>query len=543
MAYIPTKKSDFDARLAPLLPDYSHAPPNAQITKLLQTNAPPAPIERKSLEAALSEAPDRIAELDTFILSTTSLLRYLTNDRNQALENQANAQKILSPSRRLPAELLTDIFIRCSSLRDRSDSPLDPGAFPWTLSHVCRKWREVAIATPELWSSIHLNFEDDRFLNGSRKREAAFMLGVILDRARPHDLDISIYSDNDISMHPAGAVLLPSARYWKSFSVLGNTDFLSPCRGFFDRLQTAIVCNDRHGRSNSVDTFTVAPRLRSFKKGSDAPFSLPDHLVEFEDFDSFNENTCTTLRHLVNVETLTLSCSSYSSELPKIHLPRLSHLQLRTSGQTASPAFLTYSHFDLPSLTHITLLFSYEELLLDLAINVIHSSTVTSLSLIWPSSLSRKYLASNIQPHLSSQFVLPNLRCLTIESCPYINAFLGELSVGPRMSMIFPQVSKLDIISGHDLDFSEDALNMHILVELIQSRRDQGALREFKMKWERGLVKDDADTCSRWQQLSGPGGGIQISASIKGQRLSFALSTSFHETLFDPQDRAHSTYL
>ncbi|KAK0466605.1 hypothetical protein IW261DRAFT_1683506, partial [Armillaria novae-zelandiae] len=99
-----------------------------------------------------------IAELDSLIDSTTSLLRYLTKDRNQALENQANAKKILSPCRRLPNELLTDIFIRCSSVCDELDSPLNPGAFHWTLSHVCRKWREVAIGTPEMWSHIRLSF-------------------------------------------------------------------------------------------------------------------------------------------------------------------------------------------------------------------------------------------------------------------------------------------------------------------------------------------------------------------------------------------------
>ncbi|KAK0479842.1 hypothetical protein EDD18DRAFT_1012523, partial [Armillaria luteobubalina] len=114
----------------------------------LQTNAPPTTIERDRLEATLSETPGRIAELDSLILSTTSLLRYLNKDHNQAVKNQANAKKILSPCRRLPTEVLTEIFIRCLPLYDPGGSPLDPRAFPWTLSHVCRKWREVAVGTP-----------------------------------------------------------------------------------------------------------------------------------------------------------------------------------------------------------------------------------------------------------------------------------------------------------------------------------------------------------------------------------------------------------
>ncbi|KAK0479837.1 hypothetical protein EDD18DRAFT_844955 [Armillaria luteobubalina] len=246
MAYMPTKKSDFDKRLAPLLPDNSHAPPDARIIELLQTNAPPTPIERIAFEATVSETLGRIAELDSLIDSTTSLLRYLTSDRNQALENQANAKKILSPCRRLPPELLTEIFIRRTLLygsrRFPLDprSPLDPRASPWTLSHVCRKWRAVAIATPELWTSIRLNFVDDWFLNGSRIRKAAFMLGVILDRARPHYLDVRICYHDNISTHPACAVLLPSVRSWKSLYITGESvdlGFLSPCRGFLTDLK------------------------------------------------------------------------------------------------------------------------------------------------------------------------------------------------------------------------------------------------------------------------------------------------------------------
>ncbi|PBK65360.1 hypothetical protein ARMSODRAFT_917748, partial [Armillaria solidipes] len=151
MAYIRTKKSDFDSRLAPLLPDYSHATPDARIIELLRTNIPPIAFERKSLEATLSETPDRIAELDSLIHATTSLVDYLTKDRNQAMANQANAKKILSPSRRLPPEVLTEIFIWRWSFHGQRGPSLDPRAVPWSLTHVSRKWREVAIATPIIW--------------------------------------------------------------------------------------------------------------------------------------------------------------------------------------------------------------------------------------------------------------------------------------------------------------------------------------------------------------------------------------------------------
>ncbi|KAK0436275.1 hypothetical protein EV421DRAFT_2038839 [Armillaria borealis] len=520
MAYIPTKKTDFDSRLAALLPDYSHAPPDARIIELLRTNAPPTVLERKSLEATLSETPDRIAELDSLIHSTTSLLRYLTQDRNQAIENQANAKKILTPSRRFPPEMLIAIFTCCQALRGRRDPLLDPRAVPWSLTHVCRKWREVAIATPEIWSSIRLDFMRDKFLNGSHVHEAAFMLGMILDRARPHDLNVIIDHKDDISTHPVCTVLLPSVRYWKSLEVYGapcKLGFLSPCRAFFERLETVVLRGFHRGGSEAIDIFAVAPRLWSFTKTLDAPFLLPANLVEFDDSCPFNKNTCTTLHNLVNIEILSISCGSYSSELPRIRLPRLSQLELTMNLRSLSTAFVTYNHFELPFLTHLQMLliFSHPKVPPQV-LQPISSSTVTSLILTWFQCLSQKYSASDIELDLSSLCRLRNLQCLTVEYCPNINPFLTALSIHPGRNVIFPKMSKLDIKCGLDFGWSEDLLDMHILVELVQSRRDQGALREFKLAWQQGLVNDNADTRSLWQRLSAPGGGIQISASIKG---------------------------
>ncbi|KAK0462135.1 hypothetical protein IW261DRAFT_1614065 [Armillaria novae-zelandiae] len=517
MAYVPTKKSDFDARLAPLLPDYSHAAPDARIIELLQTNALPTPIETQSLQATLSETPNHIAELDSLIVSTTSLLRYLTNDRNQALENEANAKKILSPCRRLPNELLTNIFIHCS-LRDRYRSPLDPRALHWTLSHVCRKWREVAIGTPEIWSHIQLSFVNNRLLTGSRIHEAAFMLGVVLDRARPHDLDVVISLKDDISTHPVCAVLLTTVRYWKSLQVHGNPDFLSPCRGFFDRLETAILSDDDHVGPQAVDAFAVAPHLRSFKKKWDLPLLLPANLIEFHDHNPFNENTCTTLRHLVNIRILSLSCSAYSSESPRICLPRVSQLELTIRGKAVGTASLTYNHFDLPSLTHLKIqaLPLREPMVSPQAPQPIRLSTVTHLTLtcilIGPSDSSMDLALEH------SYSTLTNLRCLTVNDWPKMDRFLGTLCIRPRRNVIFPKMSELCVFSSNSYfrNRYRSQLDMHILVELIQSRRDQGALREFNITWPQGVVNYDADTRNRWQQLRAPGGGIKISASIEG---------------------------
>ncbi|KAK0491705.1 hypothetical protein EDD18DRAFT_539397 [Armillaria luteobubalina] len=236
----------------------------------------------------------------------------------------------------------------------------------------------------------------------------------------------------------------------------------------------------------------MAPRLCSFRKLWDIPFLLPANLVEFKDHIPFNENTCTTLRHLVNIQILSLIWSSYSSQSPRICLPRVSQLELRMDQQTMGTAFLTYSHFDLPSLKHLFVEPLFPQKMVPCA--PMHSSTVNHLTSRWSQSRPPKISMLDIELELSSYSMLTNIRCLTIEVCPNINFFLGALSICPGKDVIFPQVSELDIICGPGFDFSSDVLDMHILVELIQSQRDQGALRESKMTWERGLVNDDAHT-------------------------------------------------
>ncbi|KAK0466628.1 hypothetical protein IW261DRAFT_1521023 [Armillaria novae-zelandiae] len=138
------------------------------------------------------------------------------------------------------------------------------------------------------------------------------------------------------------------------------------------------------------------------------------------------------------------------------------------------------------------------------------SSTVTHLTLTCtPLSRYDSPVDLELEPSYST---LTNLRCLTIVGSPNINPFLSTLFIRPGRNVIFPKMSELGVFSSNQ----HSRLDMHILIELIQSRRDHGALREFKMTRRQGVVNYDADTRSRWQQLRSPGGGIKISASIEG---------------------------
>jgi hypothetical protein len=82
----------------------------------------------------------------------------MTMDRSateqQKLEVSLNEHRsIVAPIRRIPSEMLCEIFLYC--LEDRSDYRAVEKA-PFQLSFVCNKWRRVVISTPQLWSYIFI---------------------------------------------------------------------------------------------------------------------------------------------------------------------------------------------------------------------------------------------------------------------------------------------------------------------------------------------------------------------------------------------------
>ncbi|KAH9959479.1 hypothetical protein BC827DRAFT_507444 [Russula dissimulans] len=79
----------------------------------------------------------------------------------------------IRPAHRLPREILMQIFALVGS-----------GKRILPVSHVCRRWRDVALKTPELWST----FEPDDFTP---------MVPVALQRSGDHLLDVSLHASCD----------------------------------------------------------------------------------------------------------------------------------------------------------------------------------------------------------------------------------------------------------------------------------------------------------------------------------------------------------
>ncbi|KAJ7236419.1 hypothetical protein B0H12DRAFT_993573, partial [Mycena haematopus] len=81
------------------------------------------------------------------------ILDQIAVDRGYLSNYRMRHRAILSPLRRIPPELLGEIFSWTSEFSDRVALPW--GKFdiivPWVLTWVSSRWRAVALSSPSLW--------------------------------------------------------------------------------------------------------------------------------------------------------------------------------------------------------------------------------------------------------------------------------------------------------------------------------------------------------------------------------------------------------
>ncbi|KAF7302200.1 F-box domain-containing protein [Mycena indigotica] len=133
----------------------------------------------------------------------------------------------------LPLELTTRIFRACISKYKGEPDLVDRRQAPRLLTNVCSTWRRIAISTPVLWSSLHIDFDSIERMPNFYK-----LVELWLSRAGNHALDISIkgclHADDsdpgdreDYGIEEFFAIFVPHIQHIRVFSVFLSIDDLS----------------------------------------------------------------------------------------------------------------------------------------------------------------------------------------------------------------------------------------------------------------------------------------------------------------------------
>ncbi|KAF8517361.1 hypothetical protein BU17DRAFT_91800 [Hysterangium stoloniferum] len=238
--------------------------PSAQYLDLLATDFSPSCVQTLTCQSVIADAEVSIQQLDIEI-------NKLLVKKHALVETAAIMKAVISPIRKLPTEILGEIFLcyisRPYSGRDPNftnavtKSENCPSSFP--LLHVCRRWRRVGFKIPRLFSKL--------VLGDMNAYDPLIMIPTWLEHAGSLNLDVLIYP--------------PHQWHYPKFSSRTKS-FRNACE-----LIRTHICRFEHIRTFSGEaleiifpagTSTIVPALRSLKIELDYLTYEPDERIDFQ---------------------------------------------------------------------------------------------------------------------------------------------------------------------------------------------------------------------------------------------------------------------
>ncbi|KAJ7672395.1 hypothetical protein DFH06DRAFT_1082346 [Mycena polygramma] len=145
---------------------------------------PTVPTASPSEGAAHAADRARIAQIDVQILELEASLHALKEER-KSLQNRLDAYRY--PVLTLPNETVSEIFVHFLPAYPKCPPPIGLLS-PYLLCRICRKWREIALATPALWRAFSLSLQKKRLprtlrlMKLSLERSGSCLLAIVLKR-------------------------------------------------------------------------------------------------------------------------------------------------------------------------------------------------------------------------------------------------------------------------------------------------------------------------------------------------------------------------
>ncbi|KAJ7155871.1 hypothetical protein C8R46DRAFT_1116690, partial [Mycena filopes] len=234
---------------------------------LLNSNKPPLDEESRPVKSVISKIDEKLASLVDTMAPLRERLKQLEEEHASLSSYRAQNLAIISPLRRLPFEVLGEIFSwtlePVSDARNRRIG-FSPMYSPWVLTHISQHWRAVAISSPALWSLLMLIFDHP----SSSYNYPMAMLETQLERAG--NLKIHFYgsqSTKSQSQIDTFRYLAAHAARWEELSIELTSDLvplLAPLQGRLPVLRRLSINWDEAETQTgvqSIDSFQSAPLL------------------------------------------------------------------------------------------------------------------------------------------------------------------------------------------------------------------------------------------------------------------------------------------
>ncbi len=276
---------------------------------------------------------ENITQLGVRLRGRSSFLDALFGKVVSVAEDISGGETILSPSRRIPPEVLQQIFVFAASSSQIPDhvstsdgnpdyyipDSLGARSLPWVLTFVCRRWRGAAIHCPTLWSHVHLKVHQYRYLEIPK----SLALNLFLRRSGTSMLSVYIYSTVNISRHPVIATLLTTSERWRTlwlnlpfdaFSALSHIDHCLP-----ELVSVAAsMTGEARASGTPIATLLTAPKLTDLTLNRALFLRIPFDRITRLTTTGPNKEVCSLLGQCSTIE----SCRVRTSGGVRAHQPR-----------------------------------------------------------------------------------------------------------------------------------------------------------------------------------------------------------------------------
>ncbi|KAF7370294.1 F-box domain-containing protein [Mycena sanguinolenta] len=234
----------------------------------MNSNEPPEDSEITFIRTMMAKTEARLVHLGDEISNLRGKLERLEEERVLLLHNSRTpTDAILSPLRRMPPELIREIFLW--TLPSTSDAlrlgRVDTSQSPWLLTHISSRWRAISLSTSSLWSLVAIDY------TASVKTTSTYSVRLVETQLqRAQKLHVMFYGSTGMNSGPQVQMfqlLSQHSSRWEQLSV-GLTSELAPLLSAVrDRVPSLRILWiqwtnwEEHAGVQSIDCFQTAPCL------------------------------------------------------------------------------------------------------------------------------------------------------------------------------------------------------------------------------------------------------------------------------------------
>ncbi|KAF8205653.1 hypothetical protein K438DRAFT_1818205 [Mycena galopus ATCC 62051] len=453
----------------------------------------------------------------------------LVVDKDGRLRYAPISRRVLA----LPLEILAEIFSYC--VPDEFITPSLTTA-PLVLCGLCRQWREVAISTPELWSSLVLDMELAAEAEGyvdlyrtwlSRARRSPLSLHLQVEK---RDLTKTV-----LSLLETIVALSPQ---WRNIHVFLTVDitgllFERSAEGFL--LLEKFTFTSDTSPSQTPISFCNAPRLREIDFDSAYPPVSPIHFpwAQITTFRTSDITVSSCLEILGNASNLVNGTFDFrSGAVPTISVLSLEYLQSLAlsellAGDRHKIPMNVLSCLKTPALNSLALQFS------DVYASTYPQDLSPFLSFVSRSAFHLRSLALSLMPMTTDGLinclkVVPSLVHLKLE--PYVfldvntlfSQLAGDTTFLPKLESIHIFFSKN---TGHYVSWPE-------LAKMLRWRWDAVGITRLRSFQMAEAYRDDEEPIPDLKRLEEEGMDLYFEWA-RGDFDSFRASVGFSHLEFE----------